>query len=172
MSQRDSGFSLVDLLVAIAVLGILASIGLVHAGQDRARAELDGAMRRLAVGLEQARRSAERDGKACALSLTEAGWQPPVSADLSPCRGAGLALEEPLSRGVVRLDTNLPDPLRFSVNGLVLDGGLAVLSAPGSTVRPCLVVSLPLGVMRQGRYQQDPAAGLSSSHCLPTGRTG
>jgi hypothetical protein len=30
-----------------------------------------------------------------------------------------------------------------------------------------VVVSLPLGVTREGRYPQDPAAGLSSGLCQP-----
>lgn len=167
MRRSSAGFSLLELLVAIAVLAILASISLVYAGSDRSRLELDGASRRLLVGLERARRSAERQGQACALSLTAEGWTPPVSGVLPPCSGAALALEEPSARGVITLSTNLPDSLRFSVNGLVLDAGLVVLTSPGSTYRRCLVLSLPLGVTRQGLYRQDPVGGLSSRDCQP-----
>lgn len=167
MTRHPDGFSLVELLVAIAILGILSSIALVQAGVDRRRLALDAATRRLMVGLERARQSAQRDGRPCALSLTAEGWRAPADSVLPPCRAAGLALAEPISRTEIKLSTNLPESLRFSVNGLVLDGGLVVLSSPGSRHRRCVVVSLPLGVTREGRYPQDPAAGLSSGLCQP-----
>jgi hypothetical protein len=63
--------------------------------------------------------------------------------------------------------TNLPEQLRFGSNGLVLDGGLVVFSHSASTLRPCVVLSLPLGVTRQGVYELDPLQELSSARCLP-----
>jgi len=49
----------------------------------------------------------------------------------------------------------------------VLDGGLVVFSHAASTLRPCVVLSLPLGVTRQGVYAVDPVQELISSRCLP-----
>ena len=60
--------------------------------------------------------------------------------------------------------------MRFAANGLTLDGGTVVLGSLHSPYRRCLVISLPLGVSRVGRYDGDPldpAIGLSSSRCLP-----
>ncbi|MFL0790971.1 MAG: hypothetical protein AB8E87_12215, partial [Prochlorococcus sp.] len=64
-----------------------------------------------------------------------------------------------------------------------IDAGLVVLSRPGSAYRRCLVISLPLGITRIGRYTgdassvdpaADPAAdreaGLRSFACLPDER--
>lgn len=167
MRRPSNGFSLVELLVAIAILGILSSIALVQAGVDRRRLALEAATRRVIVGLERARQAAQRDGQPCALSLSAAGWSAPAGGSLAPCRAAGLALAEPLSRTPIQLRTNLPEALRFSLNGLVLDGGLVVLSSPGTRQRRCVVISLPLGVTREGLYAQDPAAGLSSGLCQP-----
>ena len=122
---------------------------------------------RVMVGVDRARQSAERDGRPCALSLTAEGWRAPAGSVLPPCRAAGLALAEPLSRTEIQLSTNLPESLRFSLNGLVLDGGLVVLSSPGSSHRRCVVISLPLGVTREGLYGQDPITRLSSGLCRP-----
>ncbi|MDP4948193.1 MAG: prepilin-type cleavage/methylation domain-containing protein, partial [Cyanobium sp. MAG_102] len=66
----------------------------------------------------------------------------------------------------VELRHNLPAALRFSSNGLVLDGGTVLISAEGVALRRCLVLSLPLGVVRLGRYV-GPAEGTpSSSACV------
>ena len=65
----------------------------------------------------------------------------------------------------VAIDSNLPAALRFSSNGLVLDGGTVVISATGTELRRCLVVSLPLGVVRLGRYEGPQGNAPSSSAC-------
>jgi hypothetical protein len=62
----------------------------------------------------------------------------------------------------MQLVHNFPAVLRFSSNGLVLDGGTAVLTSSGTTLQRCLVMALPLGITRLGRYQSgrcdpDPA---------------
>lgn len=65
--------------------------------------------------------------------------------------------------GEVQLSHNFPAVLRFSRNGLVLDGGTAVLQASGTAVQRCLVMSPPLGITRVGRYlggHCEPVAGL------------
>ena len=67
----------------------------------------------------------------------------------------------------IKAHTNLPPRLRFSINGLLLDGGLVVFSQQGTSYRPCVVASLPLGVTRQGTYGADPAQELNSRFCLP-----
>ena len=61
--------------------------------------------------------------------------------------------------GSLRLEHNLPAAVRFSANGLVLDGGTVVVSHPGTSLARCVVVSLPLGVTRVGLY--------GNGSCLP-----
>ena len=97
----------------------------------------------------------------------EAGILP---ASLSACPGIGMLLKEEFEQGPVVLSTNLPPLLRFTANGLLLDGGIAVLSHTRLAKARCLVVSLPLGVSRIGFYQAPlPSDGgrLVSSRCLP-----
>ena len=81
-----------------------------------------------------------------------------------------MALQEAFEQGPIELNTNLPPVVRFTSNGLLLDGGIAVLSHQRLAKARCLVVSLPLGVSRIGSYQGPlPSDGgrLLSSHCLP-----
>ena len=161
---RSGGFSVLELLVVVVIVGILATMALVQRGRDRERLALEVGWRRLRTGLDRGRMAAERHAEPCGLALSQGGWQAPASGALVPCRGAGMALAE-LGSSPLQLQTNLPEMLRFTANGLLLDGGLVVLSHRRVSHRLCMVIGLPLGITRTGIYQADPAVAFSSSHC-------
>ena len=162
-----NGFSLVECLVALALLAILATLAIPSSSAVQRRLELDSGLRRLRVGLDRGRMAAERDRQPCALQLSATGWQPPLAGDLTACRGGVTSLAETGS-GELELRSNLPDSVRFSANGLVLDGGLVVVSHPSHAQALCLVIGLPLGISRSGVYRGDLNSSLSSALCLPS----
>ena len=165
--NRPNGFSLLECLVVVALLGILATLAIPNSSAVQRRLELDSGLRRLRVGLDRGRMAAERHRQPCALQLTATGWQPPLTGDLPACRGGVTALAG-IGASVLELRSNLPDAVRFSSNGLVLDGGLVVLSHPSHGQGLCLVIGLPLGISRTGVYRGDPSGSLSSALCLPS----
>jgi hypothetical protein len=111
--------------------------------------------------------AAERDRQPCALELSANGWQPPPAGDLPACRGGVTPLVE-TGEGELELRSNLPDTVRFSTNGLVLDGGMVVVSHLSHAQALCLVIGLPLGISRSGVYRGDPRSTLSSALCQPS----
>ena len=153
--------------MVVALLGILATLAIPSSSAVQRRLELDNGLRRLRVGLDRGRMAAERDRQPCALQLSSTGWQPPLTGDLPACRGGVTPLAE-AGAGELELRSNLPDAVRFSTNGLVLDGGLVVLSHPSHPQALCLVIGLPLGISRSGTYRGDPSASLNSALCQPT----
>jgi len=157
----SSGMTLPELLVAVVVLGLMAAVGIGGVGRSLARTRVEAAARQLAVDLEQARSSAEAAGTACALELTPQGWSQDPASDLPPCRVA-----TPSTLQQVQLRHNLPTALRIASNGLVLDGGTVVVAAAGSDLQRCLVVSLPLGVVRTGQSKAAAGATPRSSDCV------
>ena len=163
---RD-GFSLVECLLVVALLGILASLAIPSSSAVQRRLELVSGLRRLRVGLDRGRMAAQRERQPCALQLSATGWQPPLAGDLPACRGGVTPLAE-TGAGALELRSNLPDAVRFSSNGLVLDGGLVVLSHPSHGPALCLVIGLPLGISRSGVYRGDSSGSLSSALCLPS----
>ena len=165
--KRPNGFSLVECLVAVALLGILTSLAIPSSSAVQRRLELDSGLRRLRLGLDRGRMAAQRHRQPCALQLSATGWQPPLAGDLPACRGGVTALAE-TGAGELELHSNLPDAVRFSTNGLVLDGGLVVLSHPSHGQAFCLVIGLPLVISRSGVYRGDPSGSLSSALCLPS----
>lgn len=166
--------SLIEQLIVVSLLGFLASISIVMGSSDRDQLQLDASSRRLQLGLDRARSIARREQRACGLSLGEEGFMAPedefLPAGIPACPGIGMSLQEEFEQGPVALNTNLPQVLRFTANGLLLDGGIAVLSHQRLAKARCLVLSLPLGVSRIGSYQAPlPSNGgrLMSSRCLP-----
>ena len=166
-STRPNGFSLMECLVVVALLGILATLAIPSSSAVQRRLDLDSGLRRLRVGLDRGRMAAERNRQPCAIELSASGWQLPLTGDLPACRGAVTPLAE-TGEGVLELRSNLPEAIRFSSNGLVLDGGLVVLSHPSDGQALCLVIGLPLGISRTGVYRGDPGGSLSSALCLPS----
>ena len=165
--RQANGFSLLECLVAVALLAILATLAIPSSSAVQRRLELDSGLRRLRVGLDRGRMAAERDRQPCALQLSATGWQPPLAGDLPACRGGVTSLAES-GAGELELRSNLPDAVRFSTNGLVLDGGLVVVSHPSHAQALCLVIGLPLGISRSGVYRGDLNSSLSSALCLPS----
>ena len=175
MKRFSAGFSLMELLVTVALLGIIASLALPDSASDRDRLQLDATARRLQLVLERARLVARREQQACGIRLISDAWLQPeqhaLSGELATCSGSGLALQEAFEQGPIQLHTNLPAVIRVSANGLLLDGGTTVLSHARVDRSLCLVVSLPLGVSRVGTYQGDlPSLDEAprSSLCSPT----
>ncbi|KEF41348.1 MAG: hypothetical protein ER33_11915 [Cyanobium sp. CACIAM 14] len=146
------GFTLPEALLAALLVGLLALLGLGSASRELALARLESASRLVMLGLERGRDAALRQGRSCALSLTAAGWQEPQGSSLPACEGAALALGEGLREPGVTLSHNLPQAVRFTSNGLVIDGGTVLISTEGAELVRCVVVALPLGVTRLGRH--------------------
>lgn len=149
-----AGFTLPELLLAATLVGLLALLALGEGSRSLARLRLESAARRVVLGLELGRVAAERSGSPCGLQLSAAGWLAPNGGALPGCVGAELALQEGIAAGDLELEHNLPAPVRFSANGLLLDGGTVLLRHPGLEQVRCVVVALPLGVVRHGLLRQ------------------
>ena len=162
----DVGLCLVEVLIAAAIMAILAGIAYGSGGDAVARQRLEAATRRLGIGIDRGRLAALRNSQPCSLSLGPGGWQAPLDGS-AVCAGAPMGLGEGVADGEVQVRHNFPEALRFSSNGLVLDGGTVVLTSPGTRLQRCLVMALPLGIVRVGRYGANPAAGPMAEACTP-----
>ncbi|MFM7269616.1 MAG: GspH/FimT family protein [Cyanobium sp.] len=158
---RSDGFTLLEALLVVSLLLLMGGLALTPALESLARQRVESATRRVLLGLERGRQLAERQGQPCALGFDSAGWGPPRGSTLSGCLEESISLGEgaPEGGGVLKVEHNLADAVRFSANGLVLDGGTVVLSHPATSLVRCVVVSLPLGITRVGMQ--------SNGSCLP-----
>jgi Tfp pilus assembly protein FimT len=143
---RCPGWTLTELLLIVVLLGVSVVLVSRGDGEAQARQKLQTASQRVVGGLEEARATAMRKGRSCGLALGSAGWQAPQGGALEACQ-----VQEPQLDSGVEVSHNLPNPVRFSANGLVLDGGTVWLRSQGTPLVKCVVVSLPLGITRVGR---------------------
>ena len=79
--------SLVELLTAVAIVGILAGTSIHVSRVPLAHQQLLAAARQLELGIEQARDQAMDQQAPCALALGEAGWVEPDGGSASGVRG-------------------------------------------------------------------------------------
>lgn len=162
MKSPCAGHSLAELLVAVGVMALLGLPALKLAGGSLAAQRVESVSRRVVLGLELGRTAAQRSGRPCALQLDQEGWREPQGGSLPGCPGVPLLLGGDGGESGVQLRHNLPGAVRFTSNGLVLDGGTVVVAAAGTALQRCVVMSLPLGVVRMGRWidgecRPDPA---------------
>ena len=144
----------------VGLLGGLGCWGLSCSQEQRHRQRVEAVANEWLAGIQLARAEAERRQTACGLSLAARGWQEPSDGNLPACATALQVFSDE-----VNLVHNFPATLRFSANGLVIDGGVVVLSKAGTGLQRCLVLALPLGLVRLGRYDADPTATPTASHC-------
>ena len=150
--------SLVELLTAVAIVGILADTSISASRRPLAHQQLLAAARQLELGIEQARDQAMDQQSTCALWLGKAGWMAPEDGSLPACSHAvGPLLAGDRATGL-RLNHNIT-ALQFTSNGLVLGGGTVRLAVDGLDQERCVVISLPLGITRQGLWE--------NSQCVP-----
>ena len=153
--------SLVELLTAVAIVGILAGTSINASRRPLDHQRLLAAARQLELGIEQARDQAMDQQSPCALALGEAGWIALEGGVLPGCRHAVRPLLAGDRANGLRLNHNISE-LQFTTNGLVLGGGTVRLAVNGLAQERCVVISLPLGITRQGLW--------SEGQCLPASK--
>ena len=153
--------SLVELLTALAVVGILAGTSINASRRPLAHQQLLAAARQLELGIEQARDQAMDQQAPCALALGDAGWVVPAGGNLPGCRHAVRPLLAADRGAGLQLSHNISE-LQFTTNGLVLGGGTVRLEVDGLAQERCVVISLPLGITRRGLW--------SEGRCLPAAK--
>lgn len=152
-TQKETGFSLVELLITAVLLGLLAGLVLPRGQNWLARQRRDGAVQSLFHGLEVSRAGAAAKGRACAMALTESGWAEPLNSVSPTCSGIN-----DLTAGApgLRITTNMTRDVEIGSTGLLSGaGGTVVVGHRDLTMERCFVISPPLGTVRPGVYDND-----------------
>ena len=153
-SKKSEGFSLMEVMLTVALLGLSVILGWKYAAQVLMKQKIDGAVHELQMSIRLAAAQARKKGQPCGLNLKPIQELLSWPGELSPCFASSPHAHGEFLDGAIRLTHNFPSILRFSSNGLALDGGTAVFGITGSDYQRCLVMSPPLGVVRLGWYEE------------------
>jgi prepilin-type N-terminal cleavage/methylation domain-containing protein len=149
MQRKEAGFSMVELLIVVAIMVIISAIAVPNLQRINASYKLDSAEHSAASLLQQARLQAVRNNQPAYVQY-DTSKSPNmvfVNADL-----AAYAASDP--------DVELAIPLAFQTAGLPdhgqLDAYLGVSTAPGS---PKVQIGTPIGYNARGLPCVEGAAG-------------
>lgn len=147
--EIEGGFTLIEMLVGIVMAGILAAIMAPSFVGMYARSRVNQSVLSVQGALLEGQRQAMRTSTPCNLTLNTTS---------SAVTGSCLATSSrPLNRVAMRASATA---MRFDIKGAVAhtDGSAmsqpvtVVISAPNTSLQRCLVMSVPLGLIRTGFY--------------------
>lgn len=168
--NRQGGFSLPELLVAMAIAGILSGIGFALFQRQWQSERTKAAGRELAARLDELRRRAQQKAGACHVAIDAAATTlGPAASNTSACGDFGvLNLRAAVQAGddlvlcIQALDSSAActtatsgSTLVFTPRGTATTAALLRLHRAGDSHDRCVAVVAPLGLIRSGRAAAD-----------------
>jgi prepilin-type N-terminal cleavage/methylation domain-containing protein len=149
--DSNSGFTLLETLIVLAIIGIVAAIGIPSFLAMYQRQQLDQAVGIVVSALQEAQQRAIERNHSC--SVTFDARQAKILANGSDqCLVTGDRL---LPTGIILAHSG-SSSINYGAKGNTTDNRTIFLNNSNSPTPPkCVVVSAPIGILRQGTYDQD-----------------
>lgn len=167
--QEPSGFTLIELMITVVILGILSGIAIPSFQRNWQQERLKAATREAATWLEDVRLRAVQQSQTCVIQVVDnsATLQPDPSSN-SCIDVAPLNLRESVDNGQQLVlcsqaaltpstasctsshSQTTPTELVITPRGTISLGGLIKLHFSESIPNRCIAVTQPLGMVRQG----------------------
>lgn len=156
-SEKYQGFTLIELIVAMVMVGILASLSAPSVLGLIARGRLSSALNQVRGAVQEAQRTASKKSVACSLTFSSTtvtstdGCLPTGRRTLD--QGITLSENVNLDKMFITYLGGVDDTKTTLVVGSSsLNSVVIVLASQNIRDRKCLLVTLGLGLIRSGRY--------------------
>lgn len=154
--RNSQGFTLIEILVIIAIIGILTAIATPSFFSLLSKKKVDGALAKVQGSLQETQTEAIRKSRTCTVSVPDGNNVTLTSPNQCLITGSRMLDKE------VVISSNLPPASRqvtFSFRGNTINSATIVLyKSDGSGQRRCLVISNGIGLIRTGTYTGSTAS--------------
>lgn len=146
-ANKDRGFTTIELVVVLAIVGIILAMGIPSLIATVHRAQLAQATDLVAISLQESQRAAMRRNQSCVLTLDKANRK--IVGDT----GCLLSGDRNLPAAISLDYTGSDGYIRYGIRGNTTTNKSIILKVTDSpsNIR-CLTVSAPLGLIRLGSY--------------------
>jgi prepilin-type N-terminal cleavage/methylation domain-containing protein len=145
--SREWGFTLLESLIVLAIVGILLAIGTPSLIAAKNRAQLSQATDLVVASLQEAQREAMRRNQACTLTLDK------LDNKIEGEQGCLLSGNRNLPEAIDLDYTGASGEIRYGIRGNTTTNKSVILAVKDNRLNTrCLTVSAPLGLIRLGSY--------------------
>ena len=164
--KSNAGFSLLELVIVIAIIGILSGISITTFGRNRSKEELKQASREGVTWLKRVQSQAIQQHRICAITIdrqSASAVATPSSVstlqESEQCTGIG---SHTFNSPIILLKSDCPFSddsqslnISFTARGTMPCGGEIYLESRNKNNQRCISLLAPLGVIREGPKIQD-----------------
>ncbi len=146
-ANKESGFTLLESLIVLLIVGILLAIGIPSLIAAKNRAQLSQATDLVVASLQEAQREAMRRNQVCTLTLDK------LDNKIWGAQGCLLSGDRNLPDAIDLDYTGASGEIRYGIRGnTTTNKSVILLVKDNRTNTRCLTVSAPLGIIRLGSY--------------------
>ena len=164
--KSNAGFSLIELIIVITIVGILSGISITTFGRNRSKEELKQASREGIAWLKQVQSQAIQKHRICAITIdrqSASAVATPLSVsqlqESKQCTDIGA---HTFNSPIILLKSDCPFSddsqslnVSFTARGTMPCGGEIHLESRNKSNQRCISLLAPLGVIREGPKIQD-----------------
>ncbi|MGK7945256.1 MAG: Tfp pilus assembly protein FimT/FimU [Microcystaceae cyanobacterium] len=172
--RKDQGFTLIEILTALIIAGMLAAISLPSLLSLLKSNELKGAQDQVISALRDAQIQAIRRGKKCTIVLDPISNPVTIlpkerNDAINPndlgCLSAG---QVELPKDITVVSNGINNEFVYSFKGHTHNFKTLTLSSNGTNKVRCIVISTYLGIIRSGIYSGDDPTAPVAAKCQTT----
>jgi prepilin-type N-terminal cleavage/methylation domain-containing protein len=150
VSKLSSGFTLIESLVVLSIVGILAAIGIPSFITAYERAQLNQARDLVVATLREAQAESVRRNQSCSLILDR------TNQKIDGTQGCLLSGDRALPNVVKFTDTGISNEIKYGIRGNTTTNKTIILGIKNSPdLEQCISISAPLGILRTGVYDRE-----------------